>query len=176
MVGESGLESAPAKQGKSNMMKIVGLVAVIILIEIGIISFFLPGSGGQSSAPAEEIETSRKVDDLSNDPASVAEVPIGNGFSCTNSRAAAGTTVHIDFKLVALVAADQALNFETKLKEHDARVRQAIIKVARSTSLEDLNDPNLSTIKRLIREEINKILRKSYITEVVISEFTTMEQ
>ena len=56
------------------------------------------------------------------------------------------------------------------------RVRQAVVKVARSSNREDLEDPNLSTMKRLIREEINKVLRKSFIIEVVISDFRTMEQ
>ena len=169
---------AASRGGRSKMLKIGGAVLVIILLEAGLISFFLPGKAakpGPSTAeepaaklPAEEEESAALAD--------TAEVQIGNGFSCTNSRAAAGATVHIDFKLVALVTSKNTGGFETALKAHDARVRQAIIKVARSSSLEDLNDPNLSTIKRLIREEINKILHKSYINEVVISDFTTMEQ
>ena len=177
---ESTLEApvAAAKGGRSKMLKIGGAVLVIILLEAALISFFLPGKAAKPAAtPAEEAEAKPSVEaDDATAVADTSEVQIGNGFSCTNSRAAAGATVHVDFKLVALVAPKNTSSFETAVKAHDARVRQAIIKVARSSSLEDLNDPNLSTIKRLIREEINKILHKSYINEVVISDFTTMEQ
>ena len=78
---------------------------------------------------------------------------------------------------LVVTAHGQDVAFETAANQHhNARVRQAVLKVARSASLEDLNDPNLTTIKRQLREEINKVLRKSYVTEVVISDFKTMEQ
>jgi hypothetical protein len=39
-----------------------------------------------------------------------------------------------------------------------------------------MNDPNLGTIKRLIREEINRLLQKTYVIEVVITDVRIMEQ
>lgn len=120
---------------------------------------------------------SEPADDDPESSSGLAEIQIGNGFRCTNSNATDGNgTIHIDFKLIALVPAKLAEHFKSKLKEHEFRIRQAVEKVARSNRLEDLNDPTLSKMKRLICEEINKLLHKTYITEVVISDFTTMEQ
>jgi hypothetical protein len=59
---------------------------------------------------------------------------------------------------------------------HTARIRQAVNKIVRSSSLEELNDPSLGTIKRLTREEINRLLRKSYVSEVVITDVRIIEQ
>jgi flagellar basal body-associated protein FliL len=170
---------APTGKRGINKMMIIGIVIAVLVIEIGVLCvFFLPSktpTGPASTDP--EVPVKKAADDSPDEAvAESAEVPIGTGFRCTNSKAAAGAVVHVDFKLVALIPVNQKSTFEEKVKQHDARIRQAIIKVARSSSLDDLNDPNLSTMKRLVREEINKILRKSYVTEVVISDFTTMEQ
>ena len=73
-------------------------------------------------------------------------------------------------------AGSQASSLKQQLEVHSARVRQLVNQIVRRSSLEDLNDPNLSTIKRLIRQEVNRLLRKSYVIEVVISDIRTMEQ
>lgn len=46
----------------------------------------------------------------------------------------------------------------------------------RSSNLEDLNDPDSYVIKRKIREEINKVLTKTLIIEVVMDKFRLMPQ
>ena len=95
----------------------------------------------------------------------------------TNSIAAADTIVHIAFKLHALVATDQKDEFDAAANDkHKARVREAVEKIARSATLEDLEDSSLSTIRRLLREEINKVLRQSYVVDVVMSDYKTMKQ
>jgi flagellar basal body-associated protein FliL len=55
-------------------------------------------------------------------------------------------------------------------------VQQAVDKVIRSSTHDELSDSNLDRIKRRIREDINKILGNSYIQEVIITEFRMMEQ
>ncbi|MBA3313080.1 MAG: flagellar basal body-associated FliL family protein [Planctomycetaceae bacterium] len=121
-------------------------------------------------AHADEVELA------ADEGADAIEVAI-DSFSTTNSRAAPGSVIHLSFKLTAVVGKGQDVAFENAANQHhSARVRQAVLKVARSASLEDLNDPNLTTVKRQLREEINNVLRKSYVAEIVISDFKTMEQ
>lgn len=158
----------------ATILKISGLVLLFIALEIGVLYFFFMPTPTKGATEEGAVEQAAEIDE-SNATDATAEVSIGNGFNCTNSRASK-SVIHIDFKLVGLVNKGQAVGFQDKLKEHEARIRQAVIKVARSSNLEDLNDPNLSTIKRLIREEVNKVLRKSYVTEIVISDFSIMEQ
>ena len=56
------------------------------------------------------------------------------------------------------------------------RVREKVNKIVRSSNLDELNDPNLGTIKRLIKEDINRLLRKTYVVEVIITDMRVMEQ
>ena len=55
-------------------------------------------------------------------------------------------------------------------------MRQAIVEVIRSSSLPDLDDSDLITIKRLMKEKINKVLRNSYIIQVFVSDFRVLIQ
>src|SRR5690606_19190372 len=77
----------------------------------------------------------------------VVESPIGE-FNTTNSRASSGSIIHVSFKLVALVAANEREPFAQAVNStHEARVREAVEKVVRSTSIEDLRDPNYVMLK-----------------------------
>ncbi|HAW26664.1 MAG TPA: hypothetical protein DCY03_00885, partial [Planctomycetaceae bacterium] len=76
-----------------------------------------------------------------------------------------------------LVEQGAAADFDSMVKEQNkARVKQAVIEVVRKSNLSDLNDPQLSTVKRMMKESINKVLKKSYVIETVISEYRTMTQ
>lgn len=102
------------------------------------------------------------------------EEPIGEQFNCTNNQQE--SIVHLRFKVAAVVKSGQEIKFREMFTEHKTRVRQAIESIARRASRDDLEDPNLSTLKRLIREEVNKVLGKSFIIEAVIHDFSMIEQ
>lgn len=172
--------AAPAAK-KSGKLKLIILLVVAMIGEAGAFMFV----GGGSSTPATAATTEgaaatpadSAVDDLEKSKqAGLSEVEIHN-FTVTNNIAAADTIVHVAFKLHALVPSDQETAFkEAVTMASKARVREAVEKIARSSTMDDLKDPNLATLKRLLKEEINKVLKQSYIVEVVISEFRTMEQ
>ncbi len=156
----------PSKGG--GFVKIAVFVVVLMGIEAVVLMFVLP------SAPAEQ-STETEVAEAETIENETVEVSVGK-FAPTNSRAAPGTVIHLQFTLVALVSPDNEVRFDEAVnKRYKHQVREKVIKVARSSSLDDLSDPNLSTIKRLVKEEINKLLRKSYISEIVISDFKRTE-
>lgn len=177
-------QSAPpqprAKSGK--LVLIVGLVALFITAQAVITYLLMP-----KAAPpkAEDSATAKPAppaspngdDDATEAATETFEVPMGD-FNCTNSTDP-GMVVHVNFKLVAVTAAgSSASKLESQLKLHSGRVRQLVNQIVRRSSLEDLNDPSLNTIKRSIRQEVNKLLRNTSanIDEIVISDITTMQQ
>jgi len=171
---------APAPRKGSGKLMILVLVSAAMIGEAGLFYFLGIGSGGGEVAAADP--TAPKPDDAKAGAGKesrneqLVEVEI-HSVNVTNNNAAADTIVHISFKLHALVASDQKSAFEDAVKTNQkARVREAVEKIARSATLEDLNDSNLSTLKRLLREEVNKVLRQSYVIEVAINDFKTMQQ
>lgn len=175
--------SAPGAKPKSGkLVLIVGLVTLIIVAQAIITYILMPKA--QETKPEDAQAAAAKAapagdsagDDAKDAPENeTAEVAVGD-FNCTNSTAAEGMVMQITFKLVAVASGAQAKALEDQLKAKNAQVRQLVNRIVRSSKMEDLDDPNMGTIKRLIRQEVNKLLRKSLIIEVVISDITTMQQ
>jgi uncharacterized protein HemX len=166
------VENTDASRGhsKAKLLKVGGLLLIVIVLQVGISYWLL------SPDQPEEVAEETISKDSENLQVNTAEVSIDN-FSVTNNIAEPGATIHVTFNLVALVEQGAASDFEAMVKENNkARVKQAVIEVVRKSSLTDLNDPQLSTMKRMMKEAINKVLKKSYIIETVISEYRTMTQ
>lgn len=166
---------APPKK-KSGLVKIVILLAVAMVGEAGLFLFLGIGSGDPAEAAAAEEDVPAEADEDADGKDELVEVEV-HAFNVTNTKAAPDTIVHIAFKLHALVAMDQQDAFdEAANTQNKARVREAVERIMRSATLDYLEDPSLSTLKRLLREEVNKVLRQSYIVEVAIIDFKTMRQ
>jgi len=172
-VAEQPKLAPPKPPKKSGRLLLIGSLVTVMILAQGVITYLLmpkasAGKGDDLKDPAAaEQEDAAGPDDS-------MEVPMGD-FNCTNT-ATPGVVIHIDFKLSAVTTSGQGAALEGLLKSHQARVRQVVNRIVRSSKLEDLNDPALGTIKRLIREEVNRLLRKSYVTEVIISDMRTVEQ
>jgi len=178
-------EAGSASKGKGKKKLLIGgIVLTVIAVQVVVTYLLLPHPAASESSHKPQHE--EKAHDH-HAPASthepegdgpdgdVAEVSLGD-FSFSNGTAAPGIIIHVDFKLAAVASSKQASSLEAQAKVHTARIRQAVNKIVRSSSLEELNDPNLGTIKRLVREEINRLLRKSYVNEVVITDVRIIEQ
>jgi len=181
-MAEAAAQHAAPAEGKSGLLAKPAFLAVILLVvmaaEAGLLLLFLPGpasTGTEEGGHGDHGGHGATASAGGAEPEAV-EVLI-DSFSMTNGRAAPGATIHVTLKVTAVVPSAQQMAFEHAAnQEHNARVRMAVDKVVRSASLDDLNDPNLTSVRRQIREEINKVLHKSYVTDVVISNYKTMEQ
>lgn len=157
--------AAPA--GKSKFMMIVGIIAVLIVAQAVITYFLMPKAAAPAPATADPAAPPPKTPAIADELPETAEVPLGD-YNCTNS-SNPGTSIHFNFKLVAIVTPDKASGIKPKLESHSARLRQTVAKIIRSAKLEDLNEPSFGTIRRLLREEINRLLRVD-IDEIVITD------
>lgn len=100
-----------------------------------------------------------------------------DSFQVYNGSAAPGRRLYVEFKLTTVVAKSQEVQFELAAnKRHKASVKQVVQEVVSSSSLTELNDPRLSVIRRKIKEEINKVLRKSYVNNVILTDYRVSEQ
>lgn len=179
---EGAAHDAPvhARKRPTKLLLIAGIVMLIIVVQIVVTFMLLPGhkpSGGDHKSDAKEHATDEHHGGGEGDAAEgeFAEVTLGD-YSFSNSTAVPGIIIHVDFKLSAVATTKMASSLEAQLKIHQMRVREKVNKIVRSSNLDELNDPNLGTIKRLIKEDINRLLRKSYVIEVIITDMRVMEQ
>jgi flagellar basal body-associated protein FliL len=152
---------------------IAAIVLVAMTLEAVVIYMLMPPKTQQATAAPDETKETPEETEKNDD----TEEVLIDSFNCTNNRIAPGSVVHLSFKVICVVSEGQKNPFiEAANTKHKTRVRQAIERIARSASLEELNDPALSVLKRLIREDVNKILNRSFVSEVVITDFRMMEQ
>lgn len=156
---------APGKKGgllASKQVRVLLLVLFVMTVEaVGM--YFLLGGGGNDSEAA----------DLQ-DPADVETVEVELGaYTPRNRDVVSGAEYQVSFKLYALVAEKQAVEFEQLAKKRwHATLRERIEVAVRQASLEELNDPTQRVLKREIRENINKQLGKSYVHQIRMIDFT----
>lgn len=179
---ETAAHDVPSSKGKPKKWLVIGaIVLIVVIVQVVLTSLLLPGHAASDAAHKQDDKDHAATDshhgdgDSEGSDGEFAEVPMGD-FSFSNGTAAPGMIIHVDFKLSAVATTKHASSLDSQLKMHQARVRQAVNKIVRMSSLEELNDPNLATIKRLIREDINRLLKKTYVLEVVITDVRTMEQ
>ena len=83
----------------------------------------------------------------------------------------------MSFTLVVTVSKGVEETFSQKArKDNKFRIKESINRVIRGASIKELDDPELDTIKRRIRDEINKILNQSFVQDVIVTDFRKMDQ
>lgn len=166
-------ESTPKKKFdfRSKKVKTFALLLLVMIVEAAGIYVWLPEPSSKDGLD----ETQNELENVGSSVDTV-EVKIGD-FRITNSLAATqGSEINLTFTLAAVVSADAKSDFEEAVKTNfNHRVRQAVEGVCRSATLQELTDPELGTIKRLIKAEINKVLKKSYIIVIIISDWQVRE-
>lgn len=163
----------PQKKGKKKLI-VIAVIVLIVLAQLAVVYFFLLAPGSKQEEKTETVQSALTEGDSA--LGDLVEVNIGTDFNCTNGKAHQGAVIHVNFRVVALVSGKEEQSFKDAVKAADARIREAVMIVARQADNEALNDPVLGSIKRLIREQINKILKKSYIRDIVISEYSLIER
>ena len=88
-----------------------------------------------------------------------------------------GILWNVSFKLFAAVSPDAKTEFADAVGErYKARIKQAVVKVVRRSSIEDLRDPQLDLFKRNLKTEINNVLPERYVQEIIVADIRTMQQ
>lgn len=170
---ERGTGTEPSGEGtprkrlidfKSKRVRILGLLVLVMLIEAAGFYVLVLGPSNSANVPGDEDELDRNV--------KTAEVEVDT-FQVTNSTASPGVTQQVSFKLVVEVAQDQQVAFDQAANKTERfRVRGVVGEVIAGANLDELHDPRHSVIKKRLKEEINKLLEKSYVRRAILIGFT----
>ena len=174
---QDGLSGAKVKSRKKMLIGVI--VLTVVAVQAVVTYLLLPHSAasdpGHKAPEKQTANVATHEHETESNEGDVAEVALGD-FSFSNGTAMPGSIINVSFKLAAVTSAKQAASLEAQVKTHAARIGQAVNKIVRGSNLEELNDPNLYAIKRSVRDEVNRVLRKSYVNEVVITDVRIIEQ
>jgi flagellar basal body-associated protein FliL len=155
----------------------IGLIVLVVMAIQAVAAFLLlpkgqatpaAGQAAEAGHATEESKTTEKADNL-------VEAEIG-AFSVSLEENA-GILWNVSFKLFAAVSPDAKNEFADAVGERfKARIKQAVVKVVRRSSIEDLRDPQLDLFKRNLKTEINNVLPERYVQEIIVADIRTMQQ
>jgi flagellar basal body-associated protein FliL len=169
-------EAAPKKKKLlgSKKVKIAIIVVVVMALQAVAAALLLP-KGQATPAAGQSAEAGHGEEAHAEKADNLVEAEIGS-FSVSLEENG-GILWNISFKLYATVAKEAKSEFEDLVGERfKARIKQAVVKIVRRSSIEDLRDPQLDLFKRNLKTEINNVLPERYIQEIIVFDIRTMQQ
>jgi flagellar basal body-associated protein FliL len=177
---EAAAGEAP-KKAKGSMfgkLLVVGLIAVVVVVECVVAYLCIPAAS-EATAAAVKPPADRKKGE-SAEPNGETEGPTNmevdlKEFSVTIFQPASNSTLRVDFHLHGTVAAEKKKEFDRLFELNQNRFREQVMVVVRSAEMADLTDPSLGLIKRTILEKSRVIFGQPLLQELIISDYSTLE-
>jgi flagellar basal body-associated protein FliL len=168
-------EAPKKKRFGGKRVKIAIIVVVVMALQAVAAALLLP-KGQATPAAGQAAEAGHGTEETHAEKAeSLEEAEIGS-FSVSIEENS-GILWNVSFKLFAAVSEKAKSEFADAVGErYKARVKQAVVKVVRRSSIEDLRDPQLDLFKRNLKTEINNTLPERYVQEIIVADIRTMQQ
>ncbi len=180
---EATPENAPPKPGKMGLLGkilVLGLVVVVVAVDCVVAYLCIPAASDSASAAGNAAKPPADHKKGEAEPAGEGEAPANvevdlKEYSVTIYQPASNSTLRIDFHLHGIVAAEKKKEFESLFELNQNRFREQVVMVVRSAEMADLTDPSLGLIKRTILEKARQIFGKPLLQEVVIPDYSSLE-
>jgi flagellar basal body-associated protein FliL len=174
----------PAKKRRALKTHQIAVLVVGIMATEGLLGWWAI-SRSQSASASDATQAADSLPDPQADehadtkvapPETLALKEVEIGAFQLSRQAEGGINIHVQLGLSATVPEKLAEEFRKLSAEHQSRIRQSVLSIIRSSSREDLADPSLNLIRRKIQDQLNRLLEKSYLADVVVTEISIIGQ
>lgn len=174
--GEAPAAEQPKKKRFGGKRLKIGIIVLVVIALQAVAATLLLPKGQATPAAGQAAEAGHSAEEpKSEKPDNLEEAEVGS-FSVSLEENS-GILWNISFKLWAAVSHDAKNEFADAVGErYKARIKQAVVKVVRRSSIEDLRDPQLDLFKRNLKTEINNVLPERYVQEVIVADIRLMQQ
>jgi len=176
----AGGAPAPAKKSILGKLLVVVLVVTVVAVECVVAYFCIPTSSetavaaGNSAKPPADHKKGEAEPATDTEGDGNIEVDLKE-YSVTVYQPASNSTLRIDFHLWGSVAKEKEKDFKKLFDENQARFREQVVVTVRGAEMADLTDPSLGLIKRTILAKAKAILGQPVLKEVIISDYSSLE-
>jgi len=119
----------------------------------------------------DELDLVAVEEELSEFPLGHYSIPIPVTDRRLEGRLASRNRLQLDFALFALISPQNKWHLEDAWARHEGKIRDRVIRICRNASLDELQEPELETLKARLMDAIGPQLggkaRQLLITEVV---------
>jgi hypothetical protein len=158
-------------QPKGASIRLLGAAATFVATTLW-------GGGGCSSAPEFEFDDLNLVpvqEELSEFSLGKYWIPIPLVDNRDSNRPPRRNKLQVEFELFALFSPHDEWQITEGWKRHEGKIRDRVIRICRNASLDELQEPELETLKDQLMDALaphlgEKELRRLVITEIVSQE------
>lgn len=170
---EENPENAPAKSGKSGMIKMIGIgvgaVVVGVALSLFVIKPMMSDSSESGATESEEVaQTEHKSEDSHGDKGKGGSVIYSIKDIVVNPASSGGSrylSVSFGFEL-------ESDKMARKFEERDAMIRDALITILSSKTVAELTDPKQKEIVRYqIKKRVETLMKTEQIAGVYYTDF-----
>lgn len=171
--------SAPPRQGNGKLL-LLAFIATVCLIESGMFFFLVP-SADEVAALAE----ARLIEDIKEEKAAakaleqqqnaIIEFDLG-AYGVNYTSPTDGTGYRIEFDLFTEIMNENRELMQREFGNKDGRIRHEVLMKIRTSEPEDLNDPELTLLRRRILATCNQLLQKRVMLSVKFRDFQMIEE
>jgi flagellar basal body-associated protein FliL len=145
---------------------------IILLLGLGLSACALGGCKSKQSFQLDGVDVLPPVEELKEVPLGEYQIPIPIVDDRSQSKLTRHNRLQLDFKLFALVSPKEKSELEDSWTKHEGQIRDQVINVCRSATLDELQEPEFATLKARLTEVLaaklgDKPLRQLVINEVV---------
>jgi flagellar FliL protein len=183
---------APNKPGIMTLVKAVAIISILVLLQVTAAAFLLPSAeetrktgeqlahadhGKEDGHDSQEAEHGKEHGEEAGGHGAheTREVNLGS-YHIVSFNPKTGTSLSIDFELFGAVLAAEEGDFSHLYTAHEKRISEQITIAVRGMEANDLTDPGLGLLKRIILEKTNRALGKPLVREAIVSQFSFMER
>jgi hypothetical protein len=91
------------------------------------------------------------------------------------SRSVHRNRFQLDFQLFALVSPNHQSHIEAAWEQHRGKIRDRVIRVCRNASVDELQEPELATLKAQLADALSPHLGENEVRQLLITEVVSQE-
>lgn len=169
-MAEEALATAEEQKPKSKLpLKMILIVGGVLLLEGAMVSMFWVMKGGPEPAEATSpIENTQEIPSKG-----FAEVVLAESFQVDNYMKGRTRTM-VTLEVYARVEKKKFDELTELAEAHSKELRDRIRTLVSSAQPNDLKDPNLEVIKRMIKDAVEKIIGEGFVNEILLPKWSSV--
>jgi hypothetical protein len=149
--------------------------AAVLWIMTALISLGTNGCGSQPEFDFEKFELVSAQEGFTEFSLGKYTVPIPTVELQPNRPPIQRNRLEFDFRLFAVVPLDEQSKIEDDWKRHEGKIRDQVIRVCRHASVDDLLEPELTTLKARLSSALRPQLGDYQLRQLLITEAVSQE-
>src|SRR5262245_58366546 len=143
---------------------------LILWFGLGLSGCALSGCKSKEPFQLDGIDVLPPVEELKEVPLGEYQIPIPIVDDRTQARLTRHNRLQLDFKLFALVSPREKSELEDSWERHEGQIRDQVISICRSATLDELQEPEFATLKARLTEVLAANLGEKPLRQLVINE------